>query len=116
MLNKANTLDKILEIETKIDEDVLGSICLQLILVDVIKELELLPTGIFGDISGKIVTAYYYNVIGLEESVSIAIKFIKQNFGSNMNLQTLLSYSNDKELIRIIVSLTKILLKHPKAQ
>ena len=102
MFNKVKALKEILESQTKVNEDALGSICLQLILVDVIKELELCPTGIFGDTCGTIVSAYYHNVIKLEEAVLAAIELGKVNFVSNMNFQTSakLLDSKDKESMK----------------
>ena len=82
------SLKEILESQTKANEDALGSICLQLILVDIIRELELCPTGIFCDTSCTIVSAYYYNDIELEEAVLAATELSKVNFGSNMSFQT----------------------------
>ncbi|KAJ3652416.1 hypothetical protein Zmor_018384 [Zophobas morio] len=101
VLNKVKTLKEILENKT-VNEDALGSICVQLILVDIIKNLELFPTCVSGDASGKIVTAYYYNVIQLKEAVSAAIEFSQINSDSNMNFQTLPSLvdSKDKNLMR----------------
>ncbi|KAJ3652436.1 hypothetical protein Zmor_018400 [Zophobas morio] len=101
MLNKVKTFKEILETKTKVEEDALGSICLQLMLADVIKELELFPTCVSGDTSGKIVTAYYNNVIQLKDAVSAAIKFSKVNFDSNLNSQTFpnLVNSKDRELV-----------------
>ncbi|KAJ3652435.1 hypothetical protein Zmor_018399 [Zophobas morio] len=102
MLNKVKTFKEILETKTKVEEDALGSICLQLMLVDIIKELELFPIGVSGDTSGKIVTAYYNNVVQLKDAVSAAIKFSKVNFDSNLNSQTLPSLVNskDRELVK----------------
>ena len=88
VLNKVKTLKEILLSQTIANEDALGSICLQLILVDIIKELELCPTGIFCDTSCTIVSAYYYNDIELEEAVLAATELSKVNFGSNMSFQT----------------------------
>ncbi|KAJ3652430.1 hypothetical protein Zmor_018395 [Zophobas morio] len=85
---KVKTLKEILQSEKNEKEDVLGSICLQLTLVDIIKELKLFPTGVFGDTSSRIVTAYYNGVIQLKEAVSAAIKLSHVNFDSNMNFQT----------------------------
>ncbi|XP_063925092.1 fatty acid synthase-like [Zophobas morio] len=80
--NKVRTLKEILERKRNVDEDTLGSICLQLILVDILKELELFPIRVFGETSGKIATAYHYNVIQLNEAVSAAIKLSKVNSNS----------------------------------
>ncbi|KAJ3653408.1 hypothetical protein Zmor_012661 [Zophobas morio] len=88
VLNKMKSLKEILESQTKANEDALGSMCLQLILVDIIRELELCPTGIFCDTSCTIVSAYYYNDIELEEAVLAATELSKVNFGSNMSFQT----------------------------
>ena len=85
---KVKTLKEILQSEKNEKEDVLGSICLQLTLVDIIKELQLFPTGVFGDTSSRIVTAYYNDVIQLKEAVSAAIKLSHVNFDSNTNFQT----------------------------
>ena len=79
VVNKVKTLGEILESKLKGNEDTLGSMCLQLILIDIIKKLEVFPVGVFGDTFGKIVAAYYYNVIQLEEAVLAAIKLSKIN-------------------------------------
>ena len=95
--NKVRTLKEILETKTNVDEETLGSICLQLILVDILKELELFPISVFGETSGKIATAYHYNVIQLNEAVSAAIKLSKVNPDSNMNFQTLPNLMDSKD-------------------
>ena len=79
MFNNVKSFQEILNSTTEPIEDVLGSICLQLIVVDILKMLQLSPTGLFGDSFGKIVVAYNYNVMKLEDAVSAAIKFSKKS-------------------------------------
>ncbi|KAJ3652394.1 hypothetical protein Zmor_018363 [Zophobas morio] len=79
MFNNVKSFQEILNSTTEPVEDVVGSICLQLIVADIFKTLQLSPTGLFGESFGKIAVAYYYNVIQLEDAVSAAIKFSKKN-------------------------------------
>ncbi|KAJ3652391.1 hypothetical protein Zmor_018361 [Zophobas morio] len=79
IFNNVKSFQEILKCTTEPVEDVLGSICLQLIVVDIFKILQLSHIVLFGDSFGKIVVAYYFNVIKLEDAVSAAIKFSKKN-------------------------------------
>ncbi|KAJ3652417.1 hypothetical protein Zmor_018385 [Zophobas morio] len=92
--NNVKTLKELLDAKTKVNEDALGSICVQLILVDIIKDLECFPTCVFGN---KIATAYYNNIVQLEEAVSAAIEFSQMNSDANLNFQTLPDLADSKE-------------------
>ena len=94
MRNNVKTLKELLDAKTKVNEDALGSICVQLILVDIIKDLECFPTCVFGN---KIATAYYNNIVQLEEAVSAAIEFSQMNSDANLNFQTLPDLADSKE-------------------
>ncbi|XP_063924503.1 fatty acid synthase-like [Zophobas morio] len=96
VLNKVKTFKEILETKTNVDEEVLGSICLQLILVGIIKELKLFPTRVFGVASGKIAAAYCNNFIQLKEAVSTAVKLSKANSDINLNFQLLSNLMDSK--------------------
>ncbi|KAJ3652400.1 hypothetical protein Zmor_018369 [Zophobas morio] len=85
MANNVKTLEEILELETKGDENILGSICLQLLLVDIFKKLELFPSSVSGDAFGTIVSSYCKEVIQLEEAVLDAIKLSNMNFPTIQN-------------------------------
>ncbi|KAJ3652398.1 hypothetical protein Zmor_018367 [Zophobas morio] len=87
--NNAKTLEEMLDSKTNTDENVLGSMCLQLIVVDIFKELELFPTSVSGDAFGTIVCSYCNKIIQLEEAVLDAIKLSNLKFDSNMNFPTL---------------------------
>jgi hypothetical protein len=62
-------------VKDQIQEDnFLGAIAVQAGLVDVLKSLELIPTAVYGDSWGKIVSDYYYDLITIEETALTAYK------------------------------------------
>ncbi|XP_063924749.1 fatty acid synthase-like [Zophobas morio] len=85
VVNKIKTLEEIFKSKIDTHEDILGSICLQLIVVDIFKVLELFPSSVSGDTFGKIVCDYRNDVIQMEEAVTEAIKLSNPKFDSNMN-------------------------------
>ncbi|KAJ3652395.1 hypothetical protein Zmor_018364 [Zophobas morio] len=115
------TLKEILESRTKQDDDVLGSICIQLIMVDVMKHLELSPSGVFGDTYGKIVVAYYHNVIQLKEALANVIELLNlkykeltnENFTKPVKRTILLNISdfphNDDDILLVENGRVKLL-------
>ncbi|KAH0813343.1 hypothetical protein GEV33_009449 [Tenebrio molitor] len=68
------------------EDNLLGAIAVQAGLVDVLKSLELIPTAVYGDSWGKLVSAYYYDVITIEETVLTVYKISQKqsDFESNM--------------------------------
>lgn len=53
-------------------QNLLGSIFVQLGLVDILKELEVYPAAVYGDSWGKLATGYYYGALTLEECLKTA--------------------------------------------
>jgi hypothetical protein len=80
-----NIFDTILKDEIQ-EDNLLGAIAVQVGLVDVLKSLELLPTAMYGDSWGKIVSAYYYDVITIEETALTAYNISQKpsDFVSNV--------------------------------
>jgi hypothetical protein len=68
-----NILDTILKNQIQ-EDNIVGAIAVQIGLVDVLKSLELIPTAVYGDSWGKIVSSYYDDVITIEETVLTAYK------------------------------------------
>jgi hypothetical protein len=66
-------LDTILKDQIQ-EDNILGAIVVQAGLVDVLKSLELIPTAVYGDSWGKIVSNYYYDLITIEETALTAYK------------------------------------------
>jgi hypothetical protein len=72
-----NILDTILKDQIQKD-NLLGAIAMQVGLVDLLKTLELLPTAVYGDSWGKIVSDYYYDLITIEEAALTAYKISQE--------------------------------------
>ena len=85
VVNKIKTLEEIFKSKINTNEDILGSICLQLIMVDIFKVLGLFPRSVSGDTFGKIVYAYSNDIMQMEEAVMEAIKLSKPKFDSDTN-------------------------------
>jgi hypothetical protein len=80
-----NILDAILKDQIQ-EDNILGAIAVQIGLVDVLKSLELLPTAVYCDSWSKVVSAYYYDVITIEETALTAYKISQKpsDFVSNV--------------------------------
>ncbi|XP_063924636.1 fatty acid synthase-like [Zophobas morio] len=85
VVNKIKTLEEIFKSKINTNEDILGSICLQLIMVDIFKVLGLFPRSVSGATFGKIVYAYSNDIMQMEEAVMGAIKLSKPKFDSDTN-------------------------------
>ena len=68
-------------------EDNLGSICVQVGVVDMLKLLELHPAAVFGDSFGKLTTTYYYGISSLDETILTAIKISQLDFDSDLHFK-----------------------------
>jgi hypothetical protein len=84
-IKNVNILDTILKNQIQKD-NLLGAIAVQVGFVDVLKSLELIPTAVYGDSWSKVVSAYYYDVITIEETALTAYKISQKplNFESNV--------------------------------
>ncbi|RZC40858.1 Ketoacyl-synt C, ketoacyl-synt, and/or PS-DH domain containing protein, partial [Asbolus verrucosus] len=69
-----NIIDIILDKQTDTENALLGALAVQIGIVDVLKTLELNPAAVHGDGLGKLITAYYYETITLEEAMLAAYK------------------------------------------
>jgi hypothetical protein len=85
------------------EDNLLGAIVVQVGLVDVLKSLELLPTTVYDDSWGKIVSAYYYDVITIEETALRAYKISQKpsDFVSNV------PFDDTSELHSVLKSVPK---------
>jgi hypothetical protein len=77
-IKNVNILDTILKNQIQKD-NLLGAIAVQVGLVDLLKSLELLPTAVYGDSWGKIVSDYYYDLITIEDAALTAYKISQES-------------------------------------
>jgi hypothetical protein len=90
-IKNVNILDTILKNQIQ-KGNLLGAIAVQVGLVDLLKSLELLPTAVYGDSWGKIVSDYYYDLITIEEAALTAYKISQEplNFDDIAKFNSLL--------------------------
>jgi hypothetical protein len=86
-----NILDTILKDQIQ-EDNILGAIAVQVGLVDVLKSLELIPTAVYGDSWGKIIRAYYYDLITIEETALTAYKISQES--SNIHFDSIAKFSS----------------------
>jgi hypothetical protein len=86
-----NILDTILKDQIQ-EDNILGAIAVQAGLVDVLKSLDLVPTAVYGDSWGKIVRAYYYDLITIEETALAAYKTSQEP--SNIHLDAIAKFDS----------------------
>ncbi|KAJ3619939.1 hypothetical protein MTP99_003942 [Tenebrio molitor] len=84
-------LDSILKDQIQ-EDNILGAIVVQAGLVDVLKSLELIPTAVYGDSWGKIVSDYYYDLITIEETVLTAYKISQEP--SNVHFDGIVKFNS----------------------
>jgi fatty acid synthase len=86
-----NILDTILKDQIQQD-NILGAIAVQAGLVDVLKSLDVIPTAVYGDSWGKIVSAYYYDLITIEETALTAYKISQEQ--SNVHFDGIAKFNS----------------------
>jgi hypothetical protein len=73
-------------------DNLLGAIAVQVGLVDLLKSLELLPTAVYGDSWGKIVSDYYHDLITIEEAALTAYKISQES--SNIHFDDIAKFNS----------------------
>jgi hypothetical protein len=86
-----NILDTFLKDQIQKD-NLLGAIAMQVGLVDLLKSLVLLPTVVYGDSWGKIVSDYYYGLITIEEAALTAYKVSQES--SNIHFDGIAKFNS----------------------
>jgi hypothetical protein len=76
------------------DDDNIGAIAVQLGVVDLLKELELQPTGIWTNSFNKLAYAYLNQILTLEQTLQQAIFNIEKN--SSDNFQVIDNFSKEE--------------------